>query len=519
MNKKLAIIFLGMGLLTASCASDYLDTAPESSAATSTIFESAENAKMAINGLCGLMAKQYIGTQGYNGEGTIKIFYGNYAGNDYQKSNLTGWSNTINSKYHERATTNQDVFPWFYYYKLISNANAVIMNIDAASGSESLKNYVKAQALTFRAYSYFMLSQLYCYRWVDSNNGASRGLPMRLDLSQGELAAGTLAQVYQQVYQDLDEAIACFQNSSEKRADNDNYSPNIDVAYATYARAALTREDWSNAAKYAALARQNYKLMSNDELMESGFNTPNSEWIWSIYSATDQTLYYYSFFAYQGSNSNAGQCKSYPACISKELFNLIPETDIRREWFLYPQNNAEATSYTTSNGRASKGALYNRAKKDYANKLNSASLIYAYMQFKFQATDMPGIGHINNFRASEMYLTEAEADCHLGKDSEAQKLLLALNRDTQRDPAYTCTKTGADLLEEVQLYRRIELWGEGFDWFDYKRWNKTLVRNKHPQGSFHATFAITLTPDGENKWTWVYPEKETMYNPAVTAKE
>lgn len=512
--KKLLYTLAGVSFLFSSCADDYLDTMPESQAATGIMIESTSNAKLAVNGLCRLMGNQYIGTQGYNGEGTIKIFYGNYAGNDYQKCNLTGWTNTINSKYHESNTTNQDVFPWFYYYKLISNANAIIVNIDNATGPESEKQYIKAQALTFRAYSYFMLSQLYSYRWVDSNNGASRGLPLRLEPSIDELAASTLGEVYAQVYQDLNDAIENFQASGLKREANDNYSPNLDVAYAVFARAALTRQDWDNAAKYAALARQGYSLMSVDEYVEGGFNTPNSEWIWSLYSAEDQQLYYYSFFAYQASNSNAGQCKNYPAAISKELYNLIPESDVRRGMFLAPTPEEEG-SYNTKTGAITNGksSLYKRGWETYGHKLNEASKLFAYMQFKFQNTANAGIGHVNHFRASEMYLIEAEAKCHLGgKDSEVQQLLTELTQGSGRDPEYTCTKTGADLLEEVCLYRRIELWGEGFDWFDHKRWNKTIVRKAHPEGSFHSSFAITMTPEMENKWTWVYPARECDYN-------
>lgn len=83
---------------------------------------------------------------------------------------------------------------------------------------------------------------------------------------------------------------------------------------------------------------------------------------------------------------------------------------------------------------------------------------------------------MNNFRSAEMYLIEAEANCHLGnKDTETQNLLIELNRTSGRNTAYTCTKTGDELLEEVKLYRRIELWGEGFDWFDYKRWKESIV--------------------------------------------
>lgn len=515
--KKILYALAATSFMFSSCASDFLDTMSESDAATGVIIENTDNAKLAINGICRLMSNQYIGTQGYNGEGTIKLFYGNYAGNDFQKCNLTSWSNTINSKYHERNTAAQDYFPWFYYYKLISNANVVIANIDAAAGPENEKQHIKAQALTFRAYSYFMLSQLYSYRWVDSNNGSSRGVPLRLEPTIDEIPAATLGEVYAQVYKDLDEAIQNFSSCGIKREANDNYSPNLSVAYAIYARAALTREDWTNAAKYAVLAREGYDLMDVEEYVEGGFNTPNDEWIWSIYSAEDQTLYYYGFFAYQASNSNAGQCKNYPAAISKELYDLIPETDVRRKMFLAPTAE-EVGTYSTKNGAItnSKSAIYQRGMAEYGHKLNEASKLFAYMQFKFQNISNPGIGHLNNFRASEMYLTEAEAKCHLGgSDAEVQKLLETLTKNTGRDPEYTCTKTGADLLEEVHLYRRIELWGEGFDWFDYKRWKKTIVRKAHPEGSFHSSFAITMTPEAENHWTWVYPAREVLYNGQV----
>jgi hypothetical protein len=315
------------------------------------------------------------------------------------------------------------------------------------------------------------------------------------------------------VYDDLDEAIGLYKASGLDRPKDDNYSPNLNVAYAVYARAALTREDWTTAAQYAKLARDGYPLMTNDEYMDGGFNSPNQEWIWSCYGASDQTLYYFSFHAYQASDSNAGACRTTPSAISKELYNRIPETDVRRDMYLAPK---DGETYTTSTGRASSGALYNRAWKDYANKLYSTSYIFAYMQFKFLVVDQPGVGHLNNFRSAEMYLTEAEALCHIGgKDAEVQALLVALNKTSGRNPDYTCTKTGADLLTEVKLYRRFDLWGEGFDWFDYKRWNEPIIRKSHPDGSFHTQFAVTINPSDNNQWTWVFPAKEVDYNSEI----
>lgn len=528
MKKNIWILaFAALGFV--ACKSDYLETAPEDQIGTSTILSTTEYGKLALNGICRAMSQQYLETQGLNGEGTILNWYGTFTGNDAHKTNQTGWSPLWNSEYHKRPSSIYLYYPWYYYYKLVSNANGIICNIDAAEGPDAEKAFLKAQALTFRAYSFFRLTQLYSHRWKDEQ-GNCPGIVLRLDQSTGDYPLSTLAESYAQIYKDLDDAIALYQQSGLDRADF--YEPGIDVAYAIYAKAAITREDWQNAAKFAALARNGHKLMTNAQYKD-GFHTPNDEWIWGVYDASDQTIYYYSFFAYIASNSNAGVCRNYPVSISKELIDQIPETDIRRSLYLVPQSEEEfldgfgpsSSELDVNDGlgnpRASvakngyKSVLYNRAFKDYGSRLYSTSQIFPYMQFKFTNEDNPGVGRFPIIRAAEMYYIEAEADCHLNKDGEAQQLLFEAN--TERDASYAkSTKTGADLLTEVKLYRRFDLWGEGNDWFDYKRWGDTLVRKTMANGgSFHATFAITTKPDEGNSWTWMIPEKETDYNDAI----
>jgi hypothetical protein len=121
---------------------------------------------------------------------------------------------------------------------------------------------------------------------------------------------------------------------------------------------------------------------------------------------------------------------------------------------------------------------------------------------------------MNHFRSAEMYLVDAEAKYRQGKPaSDIQNLLVALNNTSGRDPNYTCTKTGTDLLNEIKLYRAIELWGEGFDWFDMKRWGDPIVRKTYANGgNFITPLALTITPDMNNKWTWRLPLKETDFN-------
>lgn len=523
MKKYIFIMAAAATMGLASCSSDYLETTPNDAISTSTAFSTTDNCALAVNGLARMMTTQYMSSQGFNGEGTIKMWHNNYTGNDFQKCNLTGWSSIINSlaTYKTSKTSSYNYYIWFYYYKLIGNANAIIDNIDGASGSDADKALIKAQALTYRAYAYYNLVTMYSKRWQDSNNGASDGVVLRLhatDSGQDQAQAlATLGETYTQIYKDLDDAIALFDKSGAKSSSIDFYLPTIEAAYAVKARAALYRQDWQTAADCASKARIGHNIMGKSAYA-AGFNEDNNEWIWGVYEAEDQTLYYYSYFAYIGSNSSASICRSYPCAISKELIDKIPETDSRRALFLVPQSDEEFKEMNAA-GRTTKGTMFSRGMN--SGYVYGTSYIFGYMQFKLRAAFMPGGGSFNLFRAAEMYYIEAEADCHLpNKDGDAQKLLEAAVKPY--DASYTCTKTGAELLEEVTTYRRFDLWGEGYDWTDCKRWKKDINRKAlnvaaglASEGSFHSTFAIKIAADDDSRWIWAIPNKERDYNDLI----
>ena len=480
MKTKVYFILTVLSLGFYSCNSE-LDTIPTDDIGASEVFKTTKNAEFAVNGLCELMYKQYMKTQGFNGEGTIKMYYGNYQGNHFA-CDYASWAPLFNQKFTTDPDSKYNYYVFWYYYMLIGNANSIIENIDGASGPVSDKEFIKAQALTFRAYCYTMLTQFYCYRWSDSNKGSSNGLPLRLDTSNGDLPISTLAKTYKQIYDDLDKAIELFTASGRDRISTDNHKPSKDVAYAIYARAALCKEDYTTAAAMARKAYSNYPLMDNQEY-QSGFNKPNSEWIWSIYNTEEENIFHYAFFSYIASNSESSQAYKYTKCISKELYDKIPASDIRRGLFL----DATGYDYNTSNGSAATNSdLWKKAveehlkdmyyKIDNKGEVKLSNQVYAYMSYKFKSASQPGIGHLNNFRSSEMYLIEAEAEYYQGHEKEARNLLIALNKNTGRNPDYACTKEGSDLLEEIKLYRQIELWGEGFDWFDMKRWGDPIKR-------------------------------------------
>lgn len=555
--KKFIYIILSIIVITTHTSCE-LDTAPTGSVPTDKVFESTDMAKLAVNGVALLMVKQYY-SQGFNGEGTIKMWYGEYPGNHFVKD-LTGWAPIINSDYFTNTTSVYDYYPWFYYYRIIGDVNVILDNVDAAKGTDADKLAIKAQCLTYRAYSYLMLSQLYSKRWSDSNNGASTGLVLKTKSdpndTEYETPLSTLAETYELIYDDLDTAIDYFTQSEYSR--DDFFEIDINVAKAVYARAALTREDFVTAAKMAAEARAGYPLMNKAD-MTAGFHTANSEWIWGSYGGSDQNLYFYSYQTFIAYNSTASVLRSYPTMINKELYDEIPETDIRKGWWVNPaklesilaENNG--TPYTLEVDSITPGAINSvvtRAlpkgateaqAKAIANKIDSeirssypdiepTALTGFYMQFKVGCKDIPGVGDLCHFRSSEMILIEAEALVrqNSGKDSEAQALLIELNAKSERDPNYTTTKTGDELLKEIWKYRSIELWGEGFDWFDHKRTNRAIERTSRTKtyevsstqkrkGSFDPTLSITIKPNDPdyNDWTWAIPDREVDYNSAI----
>lgn len=515
MKKKISFI-CGIGMMIMvipGCSGDYLDTAPENETGSAVVFETTEVAALAVNGLAKLMNTPFYypnaqapKTTDFSGEGSIKMLYGNWMGNHFVCSNKDGFATLFKgTNYMSDATSVYCYYPWWYYYMLIGNANIIVANIGRAAGPETERQRIMAQALAFRAYAYTMLAQIYCKRWSDSDGGKATGVVLRLNPSYEAQELCTMLQLYEQIYADLNEAVRLFGIAGYQRGTTYNYLPDIHVTYAIYARAALNREDYKTAAAMAVAAREGYELMGKEEYSK-GFNTPASEWIWSSYNSETESIGQFAFFARIAYNSRISEAAKVK-CISKELYDRIPLTDIRRSLFLDPQG----LDYSRVTGLAG-SALKNKAKTLFPD-IYTTFPVYAYMQFKFKAADNTGAGDVNHFRSSEMYLIEAEAQYFLHQEDAARQALMDLTKKSGRDAAYECTKTGSSLLEEIKLYRAIELWGEGFDWFDMKRWGDPIGRNSFDKGgNFTKSTGFTVLPEENNGWCWVVPALETDYN-------
>ena len=530
-NKLFAGSLLAGMMLVSSCAGDYLDTAPTDSTGATDAVGTTANAMKALNGIAKIMTTQhsYFGG-GFAGENNIMIQYESYPSENYNYNYYaSGWSPIFNQEFHTRTNSIYDAYAWYYYYTIAGNANTILANIDNAEGTEAERNFVKASALTFRAYAFEKLVHYYCWRWQDSNNGASQGIVLRLDESTGGQGYATLAETYAQIYKDLDEAIMLFEQSGMDRNASQVWMPNINVAHAIYARAALTKQDYTKALTEAKLARQNYPLMSNAEY-HAGFCNPTSEWIFGSFGSAQENNWYWSYgtqYACNGYYANAAGAANGAGSIGRELINRIPNNDARKALFLtedkFPGYNFnDGSAMDLGYGILGMGddekkadALWEEAAA-YCQKMAVSGLEapyqagYMYLggQLKFYVFDTPGVSYLPFIRSSEMVLVEAEANYFLNDETAARAALVELNATSGRNPEYTCDKSGEALWNEIMDYRELELWGEGFAWSDYKRWNRDIVRHSFAEGGN----AKTIPASGVNKWTWDVPLNETDYN-------
>ncbi len=531
----LTAFMLGATVMTTSCEKDYLETKPTESISDAAAVSTVNNAYKTLNGVAKTMTIQHSNySQGFCGENAIMRLYENYPSQDYYyNSYAAGWAAIHNQKMHTNTSSIYNNYAWYYYYQIITQANVIISRIDKAEGNDADKKFIKASALTFRAYSYEKLLHYYCVRWQDSNGGSAQGLPLRLDESTGDLAPSSMTQVYSQIYADLDDAINLFDQSGIDRASGQCWIPNINVAHAVYARAALYKQDYQTALSHAKLAEANYPLMSNSDYA-AGFCRPTSEWIFGSYGSADENNWYWSYGTQYSCNGYyATNTENNAGTIGRELINRIPDEDFRKSLFLtesglgidandpnqvdhtYGIIGLDPNNFTFTDTVAYKKA-YNYVKAHAANGFSvpyKIGVFHLGAHLKFYVFDTPGVSYLPFIRTSEMLLIEAECSYFMNDFAVAQDALVRLNAQSGRNPNYTCRKTGNDLFNEIADYRAVELWGEGFQWSDLKRWKLPVVRHSFEQGgNAHPAVAITIQPNEANNWTWEVPKAETDYN-------
>ncbi len=489
-NKNLVWVALIAAVFTGtSCSKDYLQLDPPTVLTPENIFSSTKNALAAINGMHRLNYVQWYGSQAYGGISGNMIDI-ELLGEDFVMTNqANGW---FVSEYrwlsHRSETSTMVRFHYGYFYVFIGNANMIIANIDKASGPDAEKNFIKGQALAYRAWAYHQLVQTFGKRYVAGGDNTGLAVSLVLEPRSGSLPRNTVEEVYTQINKDIDEAIALLAPITTRP---DKSHINVNVAKGIKARVALTQQAWGVAAQNAAEARAGFALMNNTQYLQGFSDQANPEFIWAYKHIDAHPTYFYSFYAYLG-NFSSTNTRGNPKAIYSVLYDQITATDIRKQLWDPTGTNAAFPRVTDGTRRP-----YMTRKFLLANPGNSN-------------------GDLNMMRASEMYLIEAEALARVGnREADARAALFTLAR--QRDASYVLsTNTGAALIEEILTQRRIELWGEGFRFYDLKRLNLPLNRNN---GNHDNTLAQKMDePAGTANWQFMIPRVEIDYTNGVVTQ-
>ena len=484
---KYIFSFMASLLLLAGCSGDFLDKEPTDSVSSDEVGVPG-NAERLFNGAWyNLFEYVYtLANSGYRGlqcqddmmadDVVSRPAYG--FNSSYQFNDIAIPNNTRTS------------FAWYLMYKTIDNCNTAL----AIQGDTEALRQAQGQALALRAFCYLHLAQHYQFTYL--KDPAAPCVPIYTEPTTDDTAPkgkSTVAQVYQRVFDDLALAKDYLKNYTRK-GDGQKFKPDVNVVNGLLARAYLLTGQWEEAAKAAAAAHQGYSLMTTAAEYEGFNNISNKEWIWGHPQTLAQSRASYNFYFLDA--TYVGAYSSFMA--DPHFRDTFSDGDIRLELFQWMRE----------------GYL-------------------GYKKFHMRADDTADIVLM---RASEMLLVEAEA---LARDGFPEKAGVPLNelRHARGLGDYDLTgKSQQDVIDEILMERRRELWGEGFGITDILRTQQSVKRvmlsaeeqkqevdawqegggfaKRNPLGHWFVTFSEgeVFVPNSTN-YLYAIPKEETDANP------
>ena len=504
---KKIILYIALCFPLWALVSCDLDTNPTTQVSGDGMFKSDKTAAVALNGIYRSMytsdwtttgnTHQCFGISAYN-------IMADVMGEDMiMASQGSGWFwfdcvYTVKDAFASKAFRPYDL--WTAYNKWVADANYIIASADQMEGETDNVNNVVGQAYAIRAYSYHYLASIFSRTYVghESDPCVPIYTEPTLPSTQGK-PRSTVQEVYDLVLADIDKAIELLEPTKDKNVHKSNI--NYYVANGFKARIALVINDWKSAAQSAKIARERYEIYEGEDLLKGMNDVAMKNVLWGAEIVPDQSGVYASFFAHLDATVVDKEGKpvqlyanSAPKLINKQLYALMGDDDVRRAWW------------------------------DTADK----STPYIQRKFSFKNSQQ-WTGDYIWMRAEEMLLTEAEAECRLGNDAGARKLLTELmqGRDSNYDVSkksgtalgkLTSDRTGS-LLEEILTQRRIELWGEIGRVYDIKRLKQGFTRTEVMGWPKDALLDKTNTQNPETyAWVMTIPQAEFDGNESLDSK-
>jgi len=476
--------FFALGFLLQGC-SDFLEQEPGTQISITEQLKTKEGVLQAVNGMYRSLESNlrggnfavYADLQG----GNLKFTPSKTESSKGQISIPDAVSNIYS--FDDQSNTSNLVSFYSNSYSLINQANLLLEFTDALTdATEAEKNQIKAEALTVRAYAYFLLSEVYSQNYGFTEDASHLGIVYtKASLNQGLTypARETVANTYSFIINDITTALNLY--SDTKILNGPVYSYfNKTSAKALLARVYCSKKDWKNAYDTAS-----------EVITNSGVNLVNSvdyisQWEQPDLPISEVLLEFTiprtteggssgslsSFYGYTSSTVYG----NYAA--SQDLINLYETSDIRKQLFLVQPISTIVN-------------------------LQAVNLNY-YFTKKFQGNP----GYVA-FRLSEQYLIRAEAALELNNTDQAKS---DINTIRTRANA-SVVKDSENLKEAIFLERRKELCFEGHLLFDISRNKKDISRN---DGCISLSCSLTYPSP---KYILPIPRSNINLNPNLKQNE
>ncbi|HUR10873.1 MAG TPA: RagB/SusD family nutrient uptake outer membrane protein [Flavitalea sp.] len=386
------------------------------------------------------------------------------------------WNHSLNS------TSERVQQFWVFGYFAINRINVVMQGIkdNPTVIPQALATKYEAEGRFLRGVSYFYLVTLYGKKPYTFDNGASPGLPLRLQAettpANAHLARSTVAQVYQQILADLDFAEANLPLTYGAAGDTNTVRAHRNAAIAFKTRVYL------NMGKYQEVITEANKIVSANAPFQSATGRPHRlEPVFANVFRAPYTLPE-SIFSFPMTNTSGPGTQNGIALYHNTEYELNPAGIIGDPSF--SATDARKALVQVAGGRM----RYTKFNSDNDN-------------------------YVPIIRYGEVLLNLAEAIARTtgGVDARAVALLNAVRQ--RSDPATTFTvasfATNSALIDAILKERRMELLGEGVRSMDILRLGIPIP----------AKGGVQAVPPDSKAYVWPIPQDELLYNNLMTTNE
>ena len=366
----------------------------------------------------------------------------------------------------DRAILTTDDPRYSAFYKFINYMNTVVNMMPAATGDETRKPSLVAEARVVRAWLHFLAATIYAPQYDESTAAANGGIAYVTETDVTvQKTKSTLADTYRQILDDCsDEVIA------QLPADHGDMVMRGDKAWGNAVRAMvlLQMKRYAEALPYAqqaiALRPEMYDRVS---IKQTG--------TWTQEQSSANNLLYMT---------GASRVSPTMEMLTRETSQLFEPGDY-------------VLNYDSPGWSLEYGKMY-----------SGLDNIRMYMGWAAQC-------NVYGLTSEQLRFVAAECLIRTGKIAEGLALVDEVRAMRIENPASSVATTEQEAMALMQKAKFVECLATPFNFMDRKRWNTetayrlTITHNLGTQGSY------TLAPESP-LWVQPFPANAVRYNPSLT---